>query len=87
MHWGNVVILTVLLMSGLNIFNTHPALDWGKESFHTAPPLLELDARQYGSGELVGVTRILGASSGPRECSAPPAIVSANCRRSASPPV
>ena len=26
MHWINVVCLTVLLMSGLNIFNAHPAL-------------------------------------------------------------
>ena len=30
MHWINVVCLTVLLMSGLNIFNAHPALYWGQ---------------------------------------------------------
>ena len=29
MHWLNVVALTVLLMSGMMIFNAHPALDWG----------------------------------------------------------
>jgi thiosulfate reductase cytochrome b subunit len=28
-HWINVVALTVLLMSGLQIFNAHPALYWG----------------------------------------------------------
>ena len=28
-HWINVVVLTVLLMSGLQIFNAHPALYWG----------------------------------------------------------
>ena len=32
MHWVNVVSMTVLLMSGLNIFNAHPALYWGHES-------------------------------------------------------
>ena len=26
MHWVNVICLTILLMSGLNIFNAHPAL-------------------------------------------------------------
>ena len=28
MHWINVVALTILLMSGLQIFNAHPALYW-----------------------------------------------------------
>ena len=27
MHWINVVALTVLMMSGLQIFNAHPALN------------------------------------------------------------
>jgi hypothetical protein len=26
LHWINVVSLTILLMSGLNIFNAHPSL-------------------------------------------------------------
>jgi len=35
-HWINVVALTILLMSGLQIFNAHPALDLGDRSFdHT----------------------------------------------------
>ncbi len=29
-HWINVVLLTILLMSGLQIFNAHPALYWGE---------------------------------------------------------
>ena len=33
MHWINVVALTILLMSGLKIFNAHPALYWGKSSY------------------------------------------------------
>lgn len=28
-HWVNAVCLLVLLMSGLQIFNAHPALYWG----------------------------------------------------------
>jgi thiosulfate reductase cytochrome b subunit len=31
-HWINVVCMTVLLMSGLQIFNAHPALYWGNVS-------------------------------------------------------
>ena len=28
-HWVNAVCLLFLLMSGLQIFNAHPALYWG----------------------------------------------------------
>ncbi len=28
-HWINLICLTVLLMSGLQIFNAHPMLHWG----------------------------------------------------------
>ena len=31
-HWINVICMTVLLMSGLQIFNAHPALYWGNAS-------------------------------------------------------
>lgn len=37
MHWINVVCLTVLLMSGLQIFNAHPALYWGQGSTFEHP--------------------------------------------------
>jgi thiosulfate reductase cytochrome b subunit len=36
-HWVNVVCLTVLLMSGLQIFNAHPALYWGSISTFDHP--------------------------------------------------
>lgn len=42
MHWINVVCLTILLMSGLGIFNAHPALYWGKSSYTGQPPVLEI---------------------------------------------
>jgi thiosulfate reductase cytochrome b subunit len=59
MHWINVLCLTVLFMSGLNIFNAHPALNWGKSSYNGQPPLLEIGARMSGA-RIVGVTRIGG---------------------------
>lgn len=36
-HWVNVVCLAVLLMSGLQIFNAHPALYWGRISTFDKP--------------------------------------------------
>jgi len=42
MHWSNAVLVTILLMSGLNIFNAHPALYWGKSSYSGVPPILEI---------------------------------------------
>jgi thiosulfate reductase cytochrome b subunit len=41
MHWINAVAIIVLLMSGLQIFNAHPALYWGKSSYTGAGPILE----------------------------------------------
>jgi thiosulfate reductase cytochrome b subunit len=58
MHWINVVCLTMLLMSGLNIFNAHPALYWGRESTF-ARPWISFGARDTASGP-VGYTRIGG---------------------------
>ena len=60
MHWINVLSFTVLLMSGLMIFNAHPALDWGKSSYMGKPSLLTIGARSDGTGKLRGVTNVLG---------------------------
>ena len=60
MHWINVLSVFVLLMSGLQIFNAHPMLYWGKSSYTGAPPVLALAARQNEAGEIIGVTSILG---------------------------
>jgi len=75
MHWINVVALTVLLLSGLNIFSAHPALYWGKSSYSGREPVFEISAREDDNGDPVGVTTIfghdfvttgvLGASGGP----------------------
>src|SRR5436190_18547154 len=60
MHWINVIALTVLFMSGLSIFNAHPALNWGKSSYTGSPPILEITTMQNANGELIGITRVLG---------------------------
>jgi thiosulfate reductase cytochrome b subunit len=74
MHWINVVALTVLFMSGLNIFSAHPALYWGKSSYTGSGPVFQVTARET-NGQVGGVTRVfgreyettglLGASAGP----------------------
>ena len=60
MHWINVVTLTILLMSGLQIFNAHPALYWGASSYNGKPPILAMDARRGPDGSMIGVTRVFG---------------------------
>jgi len=62
MHWINVIALTLLFMSGLNIFNAHPSLNWGKSSYDGTPAVLEIRALEKPNGELVGVTRLFGHS-------------------------
>lgn len=60
MHWINVLAFFMLLMSGLQIFNAHPALYWGRSSYAGQPPILQMQARQTADGQLAGVTRVLG---------------------------
>jgi len=59
MHWINVISLTVLFMSGLNIFSAHPALYWGKSSYTGKGPVFEITA-QEGDDGAIGLTRLLG---------------------------
>jgi len=58
MHWINVVCMTILLMSGLNIFNAHPALYWGQGSTFEQP-WVSIGAEDTPAGP-VGRTRIAG---------------------------
>jgi thiosulfate reductase cytochrome b subunit len=60
MHWINALAFFLLLMSGLQIFNAHPALNWGKSSYNGHPPVLQMGARLDAQGQPVGVTRIFG---------------------------
>ncbi len=60
MHWINVLCFIVLLMSGLNIFNAHAALNIGKSSYNGQAPILEMNAVQTNTGQLIGYTTIFG---------------------------
>jgi thiosulfate reductase cytochrome b subunit len=56
-HWINVLCLTVLLMSGLQILNAYPSLHWGKIGADTDPYLVRIEAADAPSGQR-GVLRI-----------------------------
>jgi thiosulfate reductase cytochrome b subunit len=58
-HWLNVVCLFILIMSGLQIFNAHPALYWGDRSDRDKA-LLSIRPMRAENGELRGITTILG---------------------------
>lgn len=58
-HWLNVPCLIILIMSGLQIFNAHPALYWGDRSDRDQP-LLSIRPVKTESGEMRGITTILG---------------------------
>ncbi|KWV56091.1 HupC [Rhizobium altiplani] len=58
-HWLNVLCMTVLLFSGLQIFNAHPALYWGQYGADSDPSFLSLEAVEQGDA-IRGVTRVGG---------------------------
>ncbi len=58
-HWVNVLCLTFLLLSGLQIFMAHPALYWGQYGANSDPSVLSIGAEQDGDG-MRGVTRVGG---------------------------
>ena len=59
-HWINVLALSLLLLSGLQIFNAHPALYWGAKSVFSHPWLAMVAGEK--AGQPVGVTMIAGHS-------------------------
>ena len=59
-HWINVICFTLLLMSGLQIFNAHPALYVGERSDFDHPAI-SIQAHLSANG-LVGQTTIFGHS-------------------------
>lgn len=59
-HWVNVLAVSLLLMSGLQIFNAHPALYWGQASTFAAPWLSITAAER--DGRPIGVTGIANAT-------------------------
>lgn len=59
-HWLNVLVISLLLLSGLQIFNAHPALYWGAKSTF-AEPWLSMKKVEIG-GEPRGITTVAGHS-------------------------
>ncbi|MBX5173120.1 MULTISPECIES: cytochrome b/b6 domain-containing protein [unclassified Rhizobium] len=56
-HWVNVLCLTVLLFSGLQIFNAHPALYWGQYGADNDPSFISMEATEDGS-QVKGLTHV-----------------------------
>ena len=75
-HWIWVVALTILFMSGLQIFNAHPSLNFGNTTTFSAegaggsPLILDIDndgnaGKTTVLGHTFDTTGILGVSTGP----------------------
>ncbi|MBN3848592.1 MULTISPECIES: cytochrome b/b6 domain-containing protein [Burkholderiaceae] len=62
-HWINVLCLSVMLMSGLQIFNAHPRLYWGKYGADTDHAFIVIGSRKQADG-LHGFLRIGSLSIG-----------------------
>lgn len=69
-HWVNAAVVVILLASGLQIFNAHPALYWGEVSAPAAR-LLSVEAVRVGGtfagrttlfASTIDTTGVLGAS-------------------------
>jgi thiosulfate reductase cytochrome b subunit len=58
-HWVNVICITILLMSGLQIFNAHPALYFG-ESSDFDNPALAIGAQRDTEGKAQGYLAVKG---------------------------
>ncbi|MHC1548200.1 cytochrome b/b6 domain-containing protein [Phyllobacterium sp. K27] len=58
-HWLNVLCLSFLLMSGLQIFNAHPHLYWGQYGADALPDPAFVSIEAYADGDsMKGVTSI-----------------------------
>jgi thiosulfate reductase cytochrome b subunit len=58
-HWINVLCLTLLLMSGLQLFNFHPALYWGNYGYRGVPTVLSISGEvDPETREPIGTTQI-----------------------------
>jgi thiosulfate reductase cytochrome b subunit len=59
-HWINVLCITLLLMSGLQIFNAHPMLHWGIMGGDTDPAVLSIYAEDQVDGSAIGWVKLGG---------------------------
>lgn len=69
-HWINAGTLLVMLMSGLMIFNAHPALYWGQYGANPDPSWLQIGSHEESGYLRIGdvevpTTGVLGRWEGP----------------------
>jgi thiosulfate reductase cytochrome b subunit len=57
-HWVNLLCMTVLLLSGLQIFNAHPRLYWGQYGANADHAFIAMEAARDNQGHLVGITTL-----------------------------
>ena len=57
-HWTNAFAVFILLMSGLMIFNAHPALYWGQYGANYDTPWLRIGANQTAGFVEIGGLRV-----------------------------
>ena len=55
LHWINAMSVFLVLMSGLQIFNAHPELHWGKFGADADPAVMQIAAVRNSNNELQGV--------------------------------
>jgi thiosulfate reductase cytochrome b subunit len=60
-HWINVLCILVLVMTGLQIFNAHPALYWGDKSTFD-DPIVAMRSRSGPENSRIGVTTVFGTT-------------------------
>jgi thiosulfate reductase cytochrome b subunit len=51
-HWVNALSFVLLLMSGLQIFNSYPRLYWGDVGYVGMPPIFEISGKASLTGSL-----------------------------------
>jgi thiosulfate reductase cytochrome b subunit len=57
-HWINLICVTILLMSGLQIFNAHPALYLGQAGADSSKAIFEIGAKEQADAPPAGFVRI-----------------------------
>jgi thiosulfate reductase cytochrome b subunit len=57
-HWVNAIAIFLMIGSGLNIFNAHPALYWGQKGDVYDRPFLSIGSAPGGPGGMHGITQL-----------------------------
>ena len=57
-HWINAACIFLLIGTGLNIFNAHPMLYWGRRGSELDHPFIAIHAEAGANGAMRGVTLI-----------------------------